>query len=127
MKLEHIAFNVPDPVAAAAWYQEHLGLRLVRKDEGEPFVHFLADEDGSVIEFYRNDGAEVPDYREVNPWTLHLAFQVDNMAAEHHRLIEAGAEAVGTIETTTAGDLLAFLRDPWGMTLQLVMRAERFA
>jgi len=26
MKLEHVAFNVKDPVAVAAWYNSHLGL-----------------------------------------------------------------------------------------------------
>jgi glyoxylase I family protein len=29
MKIEHIAFNVADPVAVAAWYAEHLGLTVV--------------------------------------------------------------------------------------------------
>lgn len=124
MKIEHIAFNVPDPAQAAAWYVEHLGLRLVRSGEGAPFVHFLADDDRTVLEFYRNDGAAVPDYGSVSPWTLHIALAVENMAAEHHRLTEAGAEPVGAIDTTPAGDLLAFLRDPWGVTLQLVQRAD---
>ena len=26
MKLEHVAFNVADPVAMARWYQEQLGM-----------------------------------------------------------------------------------------------------
>ena len=124
MKLEHIAFNVQDPARAAAWYVEHLGLRLVRSGEGAPFAHFLADDGDCVVEFYRNDGAAVPDYGALSPWTLHVAVQVDDIAAEHHRLLEAGATAVGAINTTPDGDLLGFVRDPWGLTLQLVQRAD---
>ena len=30
MDIEHFALNVPDPVAAAAWYVEHLGMRVQR-------------------------------------------------------------------------------------------------
>ena len=30
MRIEHIAFMLPDPVAAAAWYGAHLGFRTAR-------------------------------------------------------------------------------------------------
>ena len=64
----------------------------------------------------------IPDYAAMNPFTLHLAFSVDDIAGEHQRLLDAGATAEGPIATTPAGDLLAFLRDPWGTPLQLVRR-----
>lgn len=122
MKLEHIAFNLPDPVAAAAWYAEHLGLRLIVADRGPTHIHFLADEGGSMIEFYSNPAGEVPDYADMSPFTLHLAFAVDDLAQTHQRLLEAGASDEGAVNTTPSGDLLAFLRDPWGTPLQLVWR-----
>ena len=31
LNLEHIAVNVSDAVAVAAWYVEHLGMQVVRK------------------------------------------------------------------------------------------------
>ena len=31
LNVEHVACNVADPVAMAAWYVEHLGMRVVRK------------------------------------------------------------------------------------------------
>lgn len=68
MKIEHVAWQVPDPVALADWYVEHLGMRA--------------------------------------------------------RLIAAGATPAGEIVVTPAGDELAMLRDPWGIPLQLVRRAE---
>ena len=34
MNIEHVAFNVPDPAAAAEWYARHLGMRVVRRVPG---------------------------------------------------------------------------------------------
>jgi catechol 2,3-dioxygenase-like lactoylglutathione lyase family enzyme len=126
MNLEHIALNVPDARAAADWYEEHLGMEIVKRSEDPPYIHFLRDDDGSMIELYSNPAGAVPEYGEMSPFTLHLAFAVEDMAAEHERLLTAGATSIGPIETTPAGDLLAFLRDPWGVTVQLVRRKNSF-
>ncbi len=122
MNLEHTALNLPDPQAAAAWYAENLGLSIVKANDTEPFVHFLADEGGSMLEFYSNSGGEVPDYASMSPFTLHLAFSADDIGTVWERLLGAGATAVGEIETTPAGDHIVFLRDPWGVSVQLVSR-----
>ena len=123
MKLEHVAINLPDPQAASAWYAEHLGLRVVKSSDTAPFIHFLADEAGSMLELYSNPKGAVPDYVRMSPLTLHLAFAVDDLVAGRERLLEAGATSEGEAETTPAGDQLIFLRDPWGVCLQLVKRA----
>ncbi len=122
MKLEHIALNLPEPKAAAAWYAENLGLKIVKATDAAPFVHFLADDGGSMLEFYRNPAAEPPDYAEISPFTLHLAFATEDILATHEQLLAAGAAATGDVETTPAGDQIVFLRDPWGVALQLVSR-----
>ena len=46
LNLEHIACNVPDPEAMAAWYVEHLGMRVVRHVPVPTQIHFLADAAG---------------------------------------------------------------------------------
>lgn len=124
MKLEHIALNLTDARAAAKWYEENLGMEIVKSFDDPPYIHFLADEAGSMIEIYSNPAGAIPEYEKMSPYTMHIAFAVDDMAASHERLLGAGATALGPIDTTPAGDLLAFLRDPWGVTLQLVMRRE---
>ena len=43
MKIEHVAFNVPDAVKAAQWYVEHLGMQILRSSNESPYIHFLAD------------------------------------------------------------------------------------
>lgn len=122
MKLEHVAVNLSDPQAAAAWYAEHLGLRLVKESDTAPFVHFLADDAGSMLEFYGNPAGDLPDYAAMSPFTLHLAFTVQDIEADIEKLLAAGATAAGELQHTPAGDQIVFLRDPWGLTLQLVRR-----
>lgn len=124
MKLEHIALNLSDARAAAKWYEANLDMRIVKRFDDPPYIHFLADASGSMIEIYSNPAGEVPAYADMSPYTMHIAFAVEDMAATHERLLDAGASAVGPIETSPAGDVLAFLRDPWGVTLQLVMRKK---
>ena len=123
MKIEHIAFNVQNPVAAAEWYVKHLGMRVVRKS-GEPsYTHFLADSPGrAVMEIYNNPKVAVPDYAATDPLVLHLAFAVDDIHGARDRLLRAEATAEGEITRTPAGDEIAMVRDPWGFAIQLVKR-----
>ena len=123
MRIEHVAFNVEDPVALAEWYVRHLGLTVVRKLNAAPYTHFLADTGGrTVLEIYRQT-APVPEYAKQDPMVLHVAFTTADVAAERERLLAAGATSAGEITKTPAGDVMTFLRDPWGSVIQLVTRA----
>ena len=125
MNIEHVAYNVPDPVRMAAWYVQHLGLRVLRKQEQAPFTHFLADQAGRVVlEIYGHTKAAVPDYAKLDPLSLHIAFTAEDVAKERQRLLEAGATPAGEVVTTESGDVMTFVRDPWGVTVQFVQRAR---
>ena len=125
MHIEHMALNVPDPVAMAAWYVAHLGMRVMRKQDQAPFTHFLADESGRVVlELYHHTKAVLPDYAKLDPLTLHIAFTAGDIVKERDRLIAAGATSAADIVTTDTGDVMTFLRDPWSVTVQLVKRAK---
>ena len=124
MKIEHVAFNVTEPVAMAHWYTKHLQMRVVRISGPPWHAHFLADAaNQSMIEIYYNSKAPVPPYATMDPLVLHLAFAVDDVPATRARLIQAGATAEGEVDTNPLGDNLAMLRDPWGFAVQLVKRA----
>ena len=124
MRIEHVAFNIPDPVSAADWYTEHLDMHVVRRFGAPNRAHFLADASGQMmIEIYCNPKAAVPDYGALDPLVLHLAFAVDDVRAACDRLLKAGATAVGGITTADNGDHFAMLRDPWGFPIQVVKRA----
>jgi len=124
MKIEHFALQVPDPVAMADWYVKHLGFTVARAG-GEPaHGRFLMESSRAVMfEIYRNPKAPVPDYRQVDPLLVHLAFVSKDLAADRDRLVKAGATVVEHLTTTPAGDQLVMLRDPWGIAVQLVQRA----
>jgi glyoxylase I family protein len=125
MKIEHVAFQVADPAAFAAWYVQHLGLVVKRAQTAAPFGHFLADDGGAVmVEVYRNAALDVPAYGAMNPLQLHLAFWADDVATTRSRLLAAGATAEGGIATNEHGDTVTMLRDPWGLPVQLVQRAS---
>ncbi|MES2440519.1 MAG: VOC family protein [Verrucomicrobiota bacterium] len=122
MKIEHIAFNVADPTAVAAWYGEHLGLEIVRHLPSPTQTHFLADDAGqTVIEIYRNPPDEIPDYAAMNPLRFHLAFVSESPADDSARLVDKGASFVDELKFPD-GSHLIMLRDPWGVPLQLCKR-----
>lgn len=123
MKIEHVAYNVPEASKMAKWYVEHLGLKIARDLGDVRQTTFLADDKGqTVVELYSNAAVEIPDYSNIEPLNLHVAFSVEDMEVERARLIAAGATAAGEVQTTASGDQLCFLRDPWGFTIQLAKR-----
>ncbi len=125
MKIEHAAWLVEDPIAAADWYVVNLEMQIVRAGDAPAHARFLADSTGRVLlEIYNNPAVQVPDYRSTNPLIIHLAFSVDDVNASKDRLLNAGASLVDDVKTLDNGDEMAMLRDPWGFPLQLLKRAE---
>jgi glyoxylase I family protein len=124
MNIEHIAINVGDPVALADWYERHLGMHVVRQVDNSPFTRFIADSAGRVVlEAYHQD-APVPDYAAQHHFVFHIAFVTGDVAAERARLLTAGATAVTDVTRSPDGDVMTFLRDPWGIVIQLVRRGR---
>jgi glyoxylase I family protein len=125
MKIEHFAFQVPDPTAFAKWYGEHLGMKTLRAMGAPTFTHFLGASDGAVLlEVYHNENASIPDYPRQDPLVVHLAFVSADPEMDRERLLKVGATSQAGPTTTAAGDLLVMLRDPWGFPVQLCKRAK---
>jgi glyoxylase I family protein len=122
LNIEHFACNVSDPIAMAAWYVEHLGMRIVRRVQTAPLIHFLADANNRVvIEIYSNTADPIPDYAAMHPLRFHLAFAADDPDAVRAALVAGGATFVDE-QTLADGSRLVMLRDPWGLALQLCKR-----
>lgn len=125
MRIEHVGFNVADPVAMADWYCTQLGMSVVRQLGAPTYTTFLAAETGHVLlEIYHNPPDAVPDYAKMDPLLLHFAFECDDIESTRDRLLAAGASLAGEAMTTPAGDELQMMRDPWGLSIQLAKRAE---
>ncbi len=122
MRLEHFAIDIADPAAFKAWWSANLGLRVSPANDA-----FLVDDSGTfVIEVYRTDKTpSAPDYRAIDPMTLHIAFLSDDVDADVARLVAAGAEQVELVHKP--GFDMAILRDPQGVSIQLVKRAAAVA
>jgi catechol 2,3-dioxygenase-like lactoylglutathione lyase family enzyme len=118
MKLEHIAFDVPDPEAMIAWWCTHLGFR--RTAPG-----FIADDSGAMcLEIYRAGAtAAPPDYAAAHAMTMHIAFVSADVRGDADRLAAAGAR-LESIQTEDPDFHVAGLRDPWGVPIQLCRRAK---
>lgn len=122
MKIEHFAINVENPVEMADWYTETMGLKIVSQIQEPPFTAFLADEsDRVMLEIYNNPADQVPDYRNMDPLLLHLAFVSQDPEMDKKRLVKAGAEVVSN-DQLDDGSHLIMLRDPWGICIQLCKR-----
>ena len=125
MKIEHSAWTVEDPVAVADWYVEHLGMKVVRSGGAPAHARFLADSTGRVLlEIYNNPQVACPDYRQVDPLLIHLAFAADDVKADRERLLAAGASALSEVSRGESGDEMCMLRDPWGFPIQVLKRAK---
>jgi catechol 2,3-dioxygenase-like lactoylglutathione lyase family enzyme len=125
LRIEHVALNVPDPVAMAAWYAANLGMHVARNVGGLNNTVFLGDaDDATVIEIYNNAGDPVPDYPRQHPLRLHLAFEAPDPGAAAKALVGAGATMIDQ-QHLPDGTHLVMLRDPWGLAVQLCRRPRR--
>lgn len=125
IRLEHVAINVENPVEMAKWYCENLGMKIVRQGPPPVNMRFISDAGGNMmLELYHNPPDAVPDYASMDPLMLHIAFMVDDVKGTYRKLIAAGATVASEVTTTDSGDELVMLRDPWGVSIQFLKRAD---
>lgn len=123
MKIEHLALNVGDPVALAKWYCQNLGFTIIKEMNVLPFAHFIADSSKHImLEIFCLSDKKLTDYASVDSAVMHLGFSVEDMEAEYNKLVSAGATIDSEVTVLKNGDKVAMLRDPWGISIQLVQR-----
>ena len=126
MIFEHFAINVNNVDAVVKWYATHLGLQIVSQQKVAPFMTFLADSGGRVIlELYQRPDAMMTNFSGQHQLTFHVAFVSHNAQKDRERLEAQGAYFVEEVHKED-GSHLVMLRDPWGMPLQLCVRAVKF-
>jgi catechol-2,3-dioxygenase len=126
MVFEHFALNVYNIEEIVKWYTKNLGLSIVSEQKESPFMTFLADSSGRVImELYYRPDEHITNFKTQHPLTFHVAFVSENAEQDKARLLEQGALFVEEVKKED-GSLLAMLRDPWGLPLQLCQRAQAF-
>jgi catechol 2,3-dioxygenase-like lactoylglutathione lyase family enzyme len=125
IRFEHIAFNVPDPVATVKWYTTNLGMKIMRFDGAPTFTTFIADSGmHMMIEFFHNAGYPLLEPAKMHNMAIHLAFSTPSIVKTQEMLVAAGATIVDSLRKTASGDQVLTLRDPWGLPIQFVERVK---
>lgn len=103
-RLDHAAFEIPDPEAAAAFYERVFGARVV-KTEGHPVMAYVGN---TGFAFHPQGGPGD-----------HVGVRVDDGEREHikQRLDEAGVEWRERDHGIAVG---VFFRDPDGRLLEAI-------
>jgi lactoylglutathione lyase len=117
MKYLHAMIRVADIKKSLRFYQELLGLKLLRHKDyeaGRFSLYYLAsEEDAPEIELTHNwDAAE---YTNGNAFG-HLAFAVENIYALCQKLEDSGV----TILRPPRDGHMAFVKDPSGISIELL-------
>jgi lactoylglutathione lyase len=114
--------RVSDVEQSLAFYQDLLGLKLIRKKDvpqGEFSLYYLATEEGEPeIELTHNWGGG--DYTSGDAFG-HLAFSVENIYQLCDKLEAAGV----TILRPPRDGRMAFVKDPSGVSIELLQAGER--
>ena len=115
-----ISLNVEDPAASAAFAKDHLGFGEDMAADG--FVSLSRPDAGFNLVYLRTG---LPTFK---PKALagHAAdgllvvFVVDDVDAEHERLVSEGVEITTPVETEEWGERYFQVTDPCGVVIQLV-------
>jgi glyoxylase I family protein len=125
LHFEHLATNVAEPIKVANWYKNNLGMKIMRQGEAPMYVTFVADSAKNMMfEFYHNENAKLFNPSQYNILSIHIAFVTPDIKKTKENLVKAGAVVADDIRKTDSGDMILTLRDPWGLPIQFVERAN---
>lgn len=125
VRFEHLRVNVADKEATAKWYADNVGLEIIPTKEKS--VIYVADKDHNFMLELSSISGIRNTYFDINIDAFHLAF-------EGHKTIEKVAEKMlankgtpeGTLYRNLVGDYVMNVRDPNGLTSQLLHRVNPF-
>ena len=128
-KAIHSMVRVLDEKSSVDFYARALGLDVAdRLDFADfPLVYMSDAGKGFELELTINKGRSEP--YSLGDGYGHLAFVVDDLAAEHARLKSAGLGPRDIVEFKRDGQLLAkffFLQDPDGYKIEILQQHGRF-
>ncbi|HVO53859.1 MAG TPA: VOC family protein [Solirubrobacterales bacterium] len=142
----HFSFTVADLEASIDWYTRVLGLELVHRQRQEnTYTEELVGIEGAVLEIaqfrvpgvspglsthmlelveYVRPKLEPANLQTNRPGVAHIAFLVTDIHDRYEAMVDAGVEFRNPPTTITeganAGGFACYLRDPEGITLELL-------
>jgi lactoylglutathione lyase len=128
-KLIHSMVRVLDEKRSVEFYKKVFGLEIADTVEFDAFtLIYMSNAEGDFeLELTVNKGREVP--YALGDGYGHLAVSVEDVAAEHARLIGLGFTPGKIVEAEHKGTLFAkyfFICDPDGYKIEVLQRQGRF-
>ncbi|MCR6654308.1 MAG: VOC family protein [Opitutus sp.] len=123
-KLLHTRMRVNDLERTVKFYEEALGLKVSRRHtspRGAQLVFLATPNSDEEIELCQMPGAPSV---EVQPDLVHLAFEVDDLAAFEAELKKKGYALSDGPTPTSTGSVIAFVDAPEGYEVELIQRAK---
>lgn len=129
MRLLHTMLRVGNLERSIAFYEQALGMRLLRRKDYESgrftlaFLGYGEESDTTVIELTHN--WDTSEYSLGNGYG-HIAIGVDNLEQAYQHCLECGATAKVAPKVFGSGTRLAFVKDPDGYDVELIELASKF-
>jgi lactoylglutathione lyase len=123
-KLLHTRMRVNDLERTVKFYREALGLEIARRHRsprGAQLVFLRTPNSEEEIELCQLSGAPAV---EVQPDLMHLAFEVDDLAAFAAELGRKGVALSDGPTQTESGSVIAFLDAPEGYEVELIQHGS---
>ena len=128
-KAIHMMVRVMDEARSVAFYSQCFGLSIAERREWPDFslTYMRNPENDFELELTVNKGRTEP-YQQGTAYG-HLAFVVDNLAAEHARIAALGYAPKGIKEMSHDGKPFGrffFIEDPDGYKIEVLEKGGRF-
>ncbi len=129
-RLLHTMLRVVDLETSIAFYENALGMRLLRRKDYESgrftlaFLGYGEEKDVAVIELTHNWDRQSYNLGDAFG---HLAIGVDDLESSYQRCLDCGATAKVAPKVFGSGTRLAFVKDPDGYDIELIELASKFA
>jgi uncharacterized glyoxalase superfamily protein PhnB len=125
VQFEHLAINVSDPEIMSQWYTKNLGMKLLRGSFAPNASAFIADSGMKMMmELLHNVVYPIFESGKIHHTSIHFAFSTPDIKETRKQLLAAGAIISDSLRTTSSGDQVLTLRDPWGFAIQFVERTK---
>lgn len=124
-KLLHTRMRVNDIERSAKFYEQALGLTVSRRHtspRGAQLVFLTTPNSDEEIELCQMPPGATP--VQVQPDLMHLAFEVDDLAAFAAELTKKGFALSDGPTKTGSGSVIAFIDAPEGYEVELIQRAK---
>ncbi|BET69035.1 VOC family protein [Opitutales bacterium ASA1] len=122
-KLLHTRMRLNDVERSVRFYTDALGLEVTRRHtspRGAQLVFLKAPASEEEIELCQMPAGAAP--VQVQPDLMHLAFEVDDLAAFSKELEGKGYALSDGPTTTSSGSVIAFIDAPEGYEVELIQR-----